>query len=61
MMKFVVCTVLTLCLLPGLMTGQTKPAQDMWEPLRWKAWCFEDESRISFCTQQQISRGPKSQ
>ena len=35
MMKLVVCAVLTLCLLPGLMIGQTKPAQDVWEPLRY--------------------------
>ena len=35
MMKLVVCAVLTLCLLPDLMTGQTKPAQDVWEPLRY--------------------------
>lgn len=34
-MKLVVCAVLMLCLLPGLMTGQTKPAQDVWEPLRY--------------------------
>lgn len=31
MMKLVVCAVLTLCLLPGLLTGQTKPAEDVWD------------------------------
>ena len=35
MMKLVVCAVLTLCLLPGLLTGQTKPADDVWGPIRY--------------------------
>lgn len=35
MIKLGVCAALTLCLLPGLMAGQTKPAPDVWEPLRF--------------------------
>jgi hypothetical protein len=34
MMKLVVSAALTLCL-PGLMSGQTKPAQDVWEPFAY--------------------------
>jgi hypothetical protein len=33
-MKLVVCAVLMLCLLPALMIGQTKPAQDVWERVK---------------------------
>ena len=31
----VLCAVLVLCLLPVLMTGQTKPATNVWTPLRF--------------------------
>jgi hypothetical protein len=31
----VLCAALVLCLLPVLLTGQTKPTKDVWEPLRF--------------------------
>ena len=31
----VLCAALVLCLLPVLLTAQTKPAKDVWEPLRF--------------------------
>ena len=31
----VLCVALVLCLLPVLLTAQTKPAKDVWEPLRF--------------------------